>query len=70
MSVASFVAAQSTEHGVPHALTCLALELSESWFYKSRERPLYTSPLATAKSLYASVLPRSKSPHRDYYSPR
>ena len=40
MSVASFVAAQRTEHGVPHALTCRALELSESWFYKWRERPL------------------------------
>ena len=39
MSVASFVAAQRTEHGVPHALTCRALELSESWFYKWRDRP-------------------------------
>jgi transposase InsO family protein len=38
MSVASFVAAQRTEHGVPHALTCRALELSESWFYKWRNR--------------------------------
>jgi putative transposase len=38
MSVASFVAAQRTEHGVPHALTCRALELSESWFYKWRKR--------------------------------
>jgi transposase InsO family protein len=38
MSVASFVAAQRTEHGVPHALTCRALELSESWFYKWRDR--------------------------------
>ena len=39
MSVASFVAAQRTDHGVPHALTCRALELSESWFYKWRDRP-------------------------------
>jgi putative transposase len=38
VSVASFVAAQRTEHGVPHALTCRALELSESWFYKWRNR--------------------------------
>lgn len=38
MSVASFVAAQRTEHGVPHALTCWALDLSESWFYKWRDR--------------------------------
>ena len=38
MSVVSFVAAQRTEHGVPHALTCRAVELSESWFYKWRNR--------------------------------
>ena len=34
MIVASFVAAQRTDHGVPHALCCRALGLSESWFYK------------------------------------
>jgi len=39
MTVASFVAAQRTEHGVPHALSCRALELGESWFYKWRDRP-------------------------------
>jgi putative transposase len=38
MSVASFVAAQRTDYGVSHALTCRALELSESWFYKWRNR--------------------------------
>ena len=44
MSVASFVAAQRTEHDVPHALTCRALELSESWFYKWREPVTDASP--------------------------
>jgi len=38
MSVASFVASQRTEHGVPHVLTCRALGVSESWFYKWRDR--------------------------------
>ena len=38
MSVASFVASQRTEHGIPDALTCRELELSASWFYKWRDR--------------------------------
>ena len=39
MSVASFVAAQRTEHGVPHAMTRAGpRRLSESWFYKWRNR--------------------------------
>ena len=38
MTVASFIAAQRTEHGVPHALSCRALEVPESWFYKWRDR--------------------------------
>jgi hypothetical protein len=32
--VASFVAVQRTDHGVPHALSCRVLEVSETWFYK------------------------------------
>src|SRR5215470_13957900 len=38
MSVASFVAAQRTEHGVSHVIACRALEISPSWFYKWRDR--------------------------------
>jgi putative transposase len=38
VTVAGFVAAQRTEHAVPHAVTCRALGLSESWFYKWRDR--------------------------------
>jgi transposase InsO family protein len=38
VTVASFIAAQRTEHRVPHALSCRALEVPESWFYKWRDR--------------------------------
>jgi len=39
MTVASFVAAQRTDHGVPHAAACRALQVPESTFYKWRDRP-------------------------------
>lgn len=38
MTVASFVASQKTDHGVPHVIGCRALGVSESWFYKWKDR--------------------------------
>ena len=32
VSLAGFIADQRTDHGVPHALTCRALQVSQSWF--------------------------------------
>ena len=39
MTVAGFIAAQRTGHGVPHIVACRALDVSESWFYKWNDRP-------------------------------
>ncbi len=39
MTVATFIATQRTDHGVPHATACRALEVPESTFYKWRNRP-------------------------------
>jgi putative transposase len=39
MTVASFIAAQRTDHGVPHALSCRALAVAPSTFYKWHNRP-------------------------------
>ena len=39
MTVASFIAAQRTDHGVPHATACRALDVASATFYKWRDRP-------------------------------
>jgi putative transposase len=39
MTVASFIAAQRTDHRVPHAKCCRWLGVSQSWFYKWHNRP-------------------------------
>ena len=39
MTVASFIAAQRTDHGVPHAKCCRWLDVKPSTFYKWRNRP-------------------------------
>ncbi len=38
MSLAAFIASQRAAHRVPHAVACRALDVSESWFYKWRDR--------------------------------
>ena len=38
MTVAQVIAAHRTDLGVPHAVSCRLLGVSESWFYKWRSR--------------------------------
>jgi transposase InsO family protein len=38
LSLAAFIASQRADHRVPHAVGCRALDVSESWFYKWRDR--------------------------------
>jgi len=35
--VAAFIAAQRADHGIPHAVSCRALGVSEGWFYKWKD---------------------------------
>ncbi len=37
MTVASFIVSRRTEHGVPHVLSCRALDVASSTFYKWRD---------------------------------
>ncbi|GAA2702551.1 hypothetical protein GCM10010412_100670 [Nonomuraea recticatena] len=36
--MAAFISSQKTDYGVPHALTCRALGVSQFWYYKWRDR--------------------------------
>jgi putative transposase len=39
LSRAAFIACQKTSYGVPYAVACRALGVSESWFFKWYHRP-------------------------------
>jgi putative transposase len=69
MSVASFVAAQRTDHGVPHVITCRAIGVSPSWFYKWRARQP-TPRQQRRASLDAAVRQSFESSGGRYGSPR
>ena len=36
--MAAFIASQREQHGIPHAVSCRALGVSQSWFYKWEDR--------------------------------
>ncbi len=69
MSVVSHIATQRTDHGVPHAMSCRLLSVSESWFYKWRNR----QPTATERrreELDLKVRIVFETSGRTYGSPR
>ena len=72
MSVAGFIASQRTEHRVPHAKCCAWLGVSESWFYKWRDRPPTASQVRRAKldAAVKEIFDDSGGEPRTYGSPR
>ncbi|WP_067186086.1 hypothetical protein [Microtetraspora niveoalba] len=38
MSVAAFICSQKTDYDIDHATSCRALGVSQSWFYKWKNR--------------------------------
>ncbi|HEX2805980.1 MAG TPA: IS3 family transposase [Kineosporiaceae bacterium] len=69
MILAGFVVDQRTEFGVPHAVTCRALQVSESWFYKWRDRP--PTPAARRRAAVdAAVAASFDASGATYGSPR
>ena len=69
MSVSAHIAAQRTEHGVPHAVSCRALGVAESTFYKWLHRPPTPAQQRRAE-VDAAVRERFDASGGTYGSPR
>jgi putative transposase len=69
VSLAAVIAAQRDQHGVPHAVSCRALGVSQAWFYKWRGGAL--PPRAARRAALAAEIARLFKLHRGTYgSPR
>ena len=66
---AEFIAAQRTDHGVPHSVACRALEVPPSTFYKHLNRPP-TEMQARRQALDAEVKRAFNRSRGTYGSPR
>lgn len=71
MSLAAFIADQRTVHGVPQAVACRALAVSESWFYKWHRREQRLAPAEQRRAaLDAAVAAAFGASHGLHGSPR
>jgi putative transposase len=72
MSVASFIASQRACYKVPHVISCRALGVTESWFYKWRDRPPTERQRRRAEldQKIAEIFEDSGGTPRTYGSPR
>jgi transposase InsO family protein len=69
VTVASFIVAQRAQHRVPCAISCRALGVSQSWFYKWRDGD--ASPRRARRAQLAIPIWRLFAAHRGKYgSPR
>jgi transposase InsO family protein len=67
--VAALIAAQRDAHGIPHAVSCRALEVSRSWFYKQRDG--WLPPRAVRRERLKAEVARLFALHAGKYgSPR
>ncbi|MDP9842333.1 transposase InsO family protein [Streptosporangium lutulentum] len=67
--MAAFISSQKTEHDVPHAVTCRALGVSQSWYYKWRDRAP-TARQQRRKDLDAEIAAKFTASGGTYGSPR
>jgi len=63
--VAAFIAAQRDQHQIPQALSCRALGVSQSWFYKWKGGTL--PPRAARRTALAAEVSRVFQAHRGTY---
>jgi putative transposase len=69
VSLAAVIAAQRAEHGIPHAVSCRALGVSQAWFYKWRRGD--GSPRRQRRKALAATISYLFHKHKQTYgSPR
>ena len=69
MTVTAFIGSQRAEHQVPVRLSCRALGVSESWYFKHRDRPP-TPAQSRRAALVEAVTEAFESSGGTYGSPR